>query len=1036
MKKLIILSLILFGASHAFAQQNINVAGIVMDEAGNELIGVTVRVKDHPTVGMVTDRDGRFRLSIPANSTLVFSYIGYVSFEKKYGTSDQERESIGLKEDVQMVDEVVVIGHDVQRKVSVVGAITHVDPATLQIPASSISNILLGRVPGIIGVTRSGEPGNNFSEFWIRGISTFGASQSALVLIDGVEGRINDLDPEDIESFSILKDASATAVYGVRGANGVIVVTTKRGKAGSLKINFKANATYSYSPIMPEYVDAYNYVLLANEARMVRGYDPAYTDTELLLYKYNLDPDLYPNVNWRDEILKDHIINPSFHASISGGGTTARYYLSLGLSQNESLFKQDKNISERSTNIFYNKYNFRANIDANVTRSTMIGLNLETVFTSQNAPGGGWGNTALWEAQALLPANLVPVRYSNGQLPVYGTSLEQRSPYVRLNYFGSTNTERYTAKVNLNLHQDLGMIVPGLSASGMFSLTTNGTHVISMTKNPDMFYASPSDGRNLDGTLRTSLRTSKGTLTTSQTSSSDRSYYFEAKANYNQVFSKDHRVTGLLLYYQQEIKNSTWTYTAVPQLAAFPQRYMALSGRATYSFKDTYLIEGNLGYTGSENFNKGRRFGLFPSIAVGWIPSQYKAFQSAIPFINYLKFRASYGEVGNDRLSDGGSNIRFPYLTLIGNVGSGTWGGTGIGETTTGATNMEWETTHKYNFGIDAHLFKDRVDFTLDFFRNKTTGIFQRRANIPDEVGMTSVLPYSNIGAMTAWGADGTLAYTQRFNSNLSLTGRANITLSRNKVNYWERSFVYPYQSWSGVPYGVLRGLIALGLFKNEQDILSSPTQTFMSDVRPGDIKYKDVNNDGEINDDDIVPLSFSNIPNFQYGFALEGSWKNLTVSAFFEGVREVEFFHGGYGYYPFAQAEVGNLLTMVQDPKNRWIPADYAAEHGIDPALAENPNAKFPRLTYGNNANNNRSSSFWLTDGSYIRFKNLQVAYRLPKPLISRLRLESVTVSLIGDNLHVWSKDNDLFDPTQASSNGAAYPVQRMFTGQLNITF
>jgi TonB-linked SusC/RagA family outer membrane protein len=1022
----------LLATVHLFAQQTVNVAGIVMDEKGEELPGVTVAVKGNNTLGTATDIDGRFRISIPANSTLVFSCLGYQTKEITYGTSNRISEKIGLSENVNELNEVVVTAMGSQRKVSVVGAITTVNPGELQVPATSVSNMLLGRVPGIIGVTRSGEPGNNFSEFWIRGISTFGASQSALILIDGVEGNLNDLDPEDIESFSILKDASATAVYGVRGANGVVIVTTKRGKAGKISINFKANASYSYSPRMPEYADAYNYALLANEAREVRGYDPIYNDIELDIFRHNLDPDLYPNVSWRDVILKDYTVNPSYHLNISGGGTNARYYMSIGYQQNEALFKQDNTVANKNTNVNYNKYNFRSNIDVNLTKTTEISLNLETVFASQNAPGDGLNNDALWSAQANLPPPMVPVRYSNGQLPTYGSNVDEMSPYIRLNYLGSIATERYSTKTNVSLNQDLSMITEGLSVSGLFSLVTNGRHAISMSKRPDLYYADPKDGRNLDGTLRTVRKLEKQDLTTAQNSYSNREYYFETNAKYNRSFSDDHRVTGLVHYYMQEKKNSEWGNS---QLSAYPRRYMALSSRLTYSFKDTYMVEGNVGYTGSENFNKGRRFGLFPSIALGWAPSQYEFVEENLPFISYLKFRGSYGEVGNDRLKDGDTDIRFPYLTIVGGDTSGPWGGTAIGETTTGATNMEWETTHKYNLGIDLKLFKGQIDFTVDFFRNKTSGIFQKRANIPDEVGMTSVLPYSNIGSMTSWGTDGTLAFHRDLGKDMNLTLRGNLTLARSLVDYWEQTYNYPYQSYSGVPYGIHRGLIALGLFSDEDEIRSSPVQTYMSNVMPGDIKYRDVNGDGKIDDDDIVPLSYSNIPNIQYGFAVEYRWTNFTASIFFEGVNEVEYFLGGTGYYPFAWETRGNLLSIAANPANRWIPADYAAAHGIEPSLAENPNARFPRLYYGNNANNNRSSSFWLADGSYLRLKNIQLAYRIPGALMKKIGLESATVSAIGDNLKVWDKVK-LWDPGQASSNGGVYPLQRIYTLQLHVTF
>ena len=864
-------------------------------------------------------------------------------------------------------------------------------------------------------------------------MSTFGASSSALVLIDGIEGNINDLDPADIESFSILKDASATAVYGTRGANGVVVVTTKRGKAGKLHVNFKTNATYSYSPRMPEYADAYQYATLANEARSVRGDDPVYSATELELFKTGLDPDLYPNVNWRDVILKDHVINNQHHLSISGGGQSARYYMSLGILNSEALFKQDKSASKHDVNVNYHKYNFRTNIDADLTKTTLLSLNLEAVIKTQNAPGTGSSNKYLWESQANLPPTVVPVRYSNGQLPAYGTNLEDKSPYVRLNYMGYTTNETYSTKINVGLSQDLGIITEGLSVRGLFSFSMNGAHIVDRHMNPEQYYADPKDGRYLDGSLKTVRTVNKEDMTAIQASASNRELYFEAAANYKRLFNQDHRVTGLAHFYRQELTNVDWGNGV---LVSIPKRYQALSFRATYSYKDTYLVEGNLGYTGSENFNKERRYGWFPSISGGWVPTQYDWYRNLLPFNNFLKFRASWGRVGNDRLKDeNGNDIRFPYLTTLGNVSS-TWG-TGLAENRTGSMNLKWEVSTKTNFGIDARFFDDKVDMTVDFFHTKTTDIFQRRANIPDEGGLSNVLPYANIGSMKSWGMDGTLAYTHTFNKDMALTVRGNFTHAENEVIYWEQSGVnYPYQSNSGVPYKVQRGLIALGLFKDEDDIKSSPKQTFMDNYRPGDIKYKDVNGDGKIDKDDVVPLNYSAVPFIQYGFALDWNYKAFRVSILFEGVSKVQYFQGGRGFYPFLNESRGNLLEMVADPRNRWIPREYAEANGIDPALAENPNAKFPRLTYGGNKNNNQESTFWLADGKYLRLKNVDISYRFTNNwLKSRVGVESATLSLIGENLHVWDKVK-LFDPSQASGNGAEYPLQRMYTLQLNLTF
>jgi len=501
MKRILIISVFSFITLIALNAQEttLTFSGTVLDEQGQELIGVTIYVKDNPNIGTVSDEEGRFRLEkIPRNSVVVVSYVGYETLEIKLNTS-KERQLITLREKIDELEELVVVGRGQQRKISVVGAVTNVEPEELQVPAVSVSNMLGGRVPGIISVTRSGEPGQNYSEFWIRGISTFGASQSALVLVDGVEGNLNDIDPADIESFSILKDASSTAVYGTRGANGVVLVTTKRGKAGKLRVNFKSNATYSYSPRMPEYADAYNYALLANEARAVRGDDPIYTDAELELFKTGLDPDLYPNVSWKDVILKDYVLNNQHHLNVSGGAQNARYYFSLGILNSDAIFNQDKAATKHDVNVKYHKYNFRANIDANLTRSTVLNLNLEAVIKNQNAPGNGDNNNALWSAQANLPPTMVPVRYSNGQLPSYGSNLDEMSPYVQLNYTGYTTKEYYNTKINVGLSQNLDALTQGLSARLLFSYKTNGGHFVDRSMRPDLYYADPKNGRYSDG---------------------------------------------------------------------------------------------------------------------------------------------------------------------------------------------------------------------------------------------------------------------------------------------------------------------------------------------------------------------------------------------------------------------------------------------------------------------------------------------------------------------------------------------------------
>lgn len=1023
---ILIIALCAFFANGLQAQNgDITAAGMVMEESGEELVGVYVTVKEKTGHGTITDIDGRFRLAgLNKGETLVFTYIGYETVEMQVNNTD-ERMRITMKESTTLIDEVVVVGRGTQRKVSVSGAISNIKTSELQVPSSSISNMLGGRVPGVIAITRSGEPGNDFSEFWVRGISTFGAGSSAMVLIDGVEGNLNDLDPADIESFSILKDASATAVYGNRGANGVVIVTTRRGVAGKLRIDVKSNVSLSHSGRTPEYVNAHDYARLANEARVVRDQRPVYTDAELALFKTGLDPDLYPNIDWKDVILRDYAWNQQHHLSASGGGSNARYYMSLGIQTKDALFKQDKGVNPYDTNTKYNKYNFRANVDVNMTSSTNLVLGIETVIVNQNYPGYANNSDDLWKAQANMTPVTVPLVYSTGDLPAYGRNNDQQSPYVLLNHTGYQKFYRNTNKLNVQLVQDLSMITPGLSASALFHMNADNEMTSYRSKTPTLVYAA---GRKRNGEL--DLRTtvegsdpgySRWTLVKS-------TYYFETRANYERLFGTDHRVTGLVNFNLENKRSSEFD----TDLTAIPKRYVALSARATYSYKDTYSVEGNIGYTGSEAFEIGKKFGTFPAMSLAWVPSQYDFVKEKLPFMDFWKFRVSYGVVGNDKITWDDS-VRFPYLTIMErNDNTTTWNpsvGT-ILETQVGANNLRWEKSEKYNLGLDLNMFDQRVEMIVDVFKDVRSDIYQQRASVPEEMGLVS-LPWANVGKMESQGIDGHIAYTQPFNKDTYLVLRANMTLSENEIlEYEENTIRYPYQTNVGYQAWINRGLISEGLFKNEEEIANSPRQTFSSDVRPGDIKYRDVNGDGIINWDDAVPLKNSQDPGMNYGFAAEFNWKNWNLNVFFEGMGKVSYFYGGAGYHPFYGGNTGNVLQIVADQSNRWTPAWYSG----DPAT-ENPNARFPRLTYGNNANNYQQSTFWMVDGSYLRLKNVQITYQMKQKWMQRIGLESANLSFIGDNLHVWDKVR-LYDPAQGKDKGLKYPLQRVYTLQVQLKF
>lgn len=1023
----ILLNQSIVSAQNTGKENTVSISGTVMDPNGKELSGTSIFVKGS-SKGTVTQDDGRFSLqNIPKNSVVVFSHLNYKAYELPV-TESKDRLKIVLEEQVTSQNDVVVVGLSTQRKITTTGAVTTVNAKDLQLPATSISNMLEGRVPGIIGVTRSGEPGNDFSEFWVRGISTFGASSSALILVDGVEADLNNVDPSDIESFSILKDASATAVFGIRGANGVVVITTKRGKAGALKANFRANSTYTYSPIMPKYVGAYDYASLANEAREDRGEADIYSPVELELFKTGLDPDLYPNVNWRDVILKKSSRYDQYNFNLSGGGTSARYYMSLGYMNKEGIFNQDKSVHKYDVNTNYKKYNFRGNLDLDLTRTTKLSLLLSDEIVLQGAPAYSTDNSYLWTSQADITPVSVPVRFSNGELAAYGLNGTTPTPYYLLNFTGFKKINDNTANTKVSLDQDFKFITTGLTAKALFSWTYSGYNTATHSlMGADEYKAI---GRASDGGLQTTRTVTTTSPSYAQTAEVDRSMYIEAQVNYNRSFNSVHNITGLVdVYRQEDITSNTAAYSEA-YMSIIPLRYQALAARATYSYKDIYLFEVNAGYSGSETFKPGQQYGFFPAVSAGWVPTQYTWTKNNLPFLSYFKIRGSWGKVGNAQILDAnGLLVRFPYQTIL-TTGSNDWGTT-LTESRVGTDNLKWQTSIKYDLGIDMKLFQNAIDMTVDLYRTDAKDIYQQRVTIPDEVG-TAQAPYVNAGSMRSWGADGTIAYIKQLNKDISFTLRSNFTITRNKVTHWEQTGVnYPYQSYTGVPYGVQRGLVALGLFKDQADIQSSPTQTFMTNYQPGDIKYKDVNGDGIINTDDEVPLNYSNVPLVVYGFATAFSYKRWSFSALFTAEAKVSYFLGGDGYYPFVGESTGNVLSIVANPANRWIPASISGTTNT-----ENPNARFPRLTYGNNPNNNINSTFWLTNASFLRLQNAEIDYRWDRSrFLDKLGISTATFSLLGANLGVWSKVK-LWDPEQASSNGAAYPLQRTYTLQLYLNF
>ena len=1036
MKRFLTICVLLFAFAVQAGAQNkqqpaITVNGQVVDSNDKPIVGATVYIKDEPGTGNITNSEGRFTLKAKLYNTLVVSFVGYETVEQILTSDDDVK--ITLKEGNEL-EEVVVVGMGTQRKVSVTGAVAVVDTKDLELPATNIVNTLGGRVPGVISVQSSGEPGRNISEFWVRGIGTFGANSGALVLIDGLEGNLSQIDPADVESFSVLKDAAATAVYGSRGANGVVLVTTKRGKEEQLKITFRSNYTISELRRLPKYVNAIQYAEMANEAAAADGLSPIYDNTQMDIIRYGLDPDLYPDIDWQDVILNPTSFQHTQYVSAQGGGSVARYFASLGMSQESSAYKTLDD-SKYSKGVGYDTYNFRTNIDINLTKTTQVYLGATGFMSVSKRPSMGKPYSRaesiqtpltnwLWDSQAKTTPLMYPLRYSSGELPASGSDSDI-PPHVLLNYTGNTVENQSRTLFNIGVKQDLNMITEGLSVQATGSWDSQTLFGESRYSMPALYLARE---RNQNGELMLSQQVTEQSVQYNSEAWNWRKLYFDAKVNYDRAFG-DHRVGGLLFYYLE----STTESGADSSMNAIAKRYQSLSGRFTYGFRDTYFLDLNFGLNGSENFQSGKQYGFFPAVAVGWVPTQYE-FMKRIKWIEFMKIRASYGLVGNDRIS----NLRFPYLTIIKETTDTTpWGGSGVlTEERVGADNLMWEKAKKLDIGLDLHLFGGQFTMTVDYFRDRREGIFQQRAQIPDYVGVIT-MPYGNVGGMTSWGGDGNFEYFQPIGKNAHFTLRGNFTLSKNKIDNWEEATQpYPYLSKTGFSNDVQRGFVALGLFKDQQDVDMSPEQ--FGTVRPGDIKYKDVNGDGVITDDDQVPLfAYSGVPQFMYGFGAEVRYKNWTLNVLFKGTGNNYFLYGGKdgskfdGYIPFNQGYKGNVLTLAYDPANRWTSAEYSGNKAT-----ENPHARFPRLSYGNNANNTKPSTFWKGNARYLRLQELSLNYNLRTPgLRKALGLQSIDFQVMCENLAVWD-GVDIFDPEQAMDTGHAYPIPRRFSLQIYLNF
>lgn len=1004
------------------------VKGQVVDKEGNPLPGVSV-LQLGSTNGTITSIDGKYAISnLNENDSLRFSYVGFNNQVIKVGR--QTIINVVLLESASALEEVQVVAFQTQKKNSVIGSINTVNPTELKIAPTNLTNALAGKIAGVISYQRSGEPGQDNAEFFIRGVTSFGYANSPLILIDGLEVTTTDLarmEPDNIASFSIMKDATATALYGARGANGVILVTTKTGKKGKANISVRIENSITSPTMTNDFLGGVEYMELYNKALRTR-------DPEALLYyskdkiegtRNGLNPQIYPNVDWYSELFRSTVQNQKANMSVSGGGEVAQYYLSVSYTDEKGLLKVDK-MNNFNNNIDIKRYNLRANIDVNLTKSTKAMVKFYSLIDRYNGPQNDAGSIFSMVMQA-NPVNF-PKYYDKDESTQFVNHVlfgnkgngGYPNPYAEMvrgykDRFSSTTTAQF------QMEQDLSMITKGLKLRGMASLNSYSLSEVARGFTPFYYGLKEVDGES--GVIHSVEQISEGTeyLTTGTSyKTANNSFYFEGVAQYNRVFGDKHDVGGLLVGYARELL----TDASSDVYSSLPFRNMGISGRTTYAYDERYFVELNFGYNGSEKFSKQNRYGFFPSAGLGWVVSNEKFFSRTLKdIVSNLKFKATYGLVGNDAIS---SN-RFYYLSSVnlndggkGHVWGEDFGNSYNGYNINSYANpaVTWEVAEKTNLGLELGLFDD-MNIQIDYFTENRTNIYMWRDYIPATMGLTAPIA-SNIGKAESHGVDGSADYKVSINKDLWITSRVNFTYATNKIiENGEPQYPYPYMSNIGQPMNQPRGLVAERLFVDDLDVLNSPVQyNQIGSYMAGDIKYVDVNGDGKIDDSDMVPIGFPTVPEIVYGFGASLGYKDIDFSFFFQGSGRSSFFIDPTSISPFVRER--NALQIIAD--NHW------SDENPD------PNAFWPRMSVNAVANNEKASTWWLRDGSFLRLKSVELGYSLPQKLLEKINVEKARFYASGTNLLVFSKFK-LWDP-EMGGRGLGYPPQRIINVGLNFNF
>ena len=983
------------------------VTGTVVDaENGDPVIGATVVVKGQKD-GVITDLDGNFTIAISGSKAqLEFSYIGYR--KKTVDVGDLGVINVKMESDNQLLSEVVVVGAGTQKKVSVTGSITSVKGLELKAPSSSLTTSFAGKLAGVISMTSTGEPGAA-SEFYIRGVSTFGGRATPLILLDDVEistADLNNIPAETIESFSILKDASATAIYGARGANGVMLITTKTGKENEkTRINVTVENSFNKPMNFPDFVNGATWMEMYNEAQLTRnpGATPKYSQLDIDNTRNQVNPYIYPDVQWKDVIFKNMNMNQRANVNISGGGSKASYYMSLQANHDTGLL-DTKKVYSYNNNINNWGYNFQNNISYKITSTTKIDLHMNAQI--RNKKGPNYSTSDLF-AQMLYcnPINFpvtfpaqpgdTHIRFGNA---IWTGSSVRTNPYAyMLSSFKEYNEN--TLNTSLKINQKLDFVTKGLSVQAMVNWKNWASSSYNRTIEP-YYYGIKGGSYNPSNPTDYEIERlgTSGTdyLKTSDISkASDQTFYLDARVNYDRQFNL-HHVTGMLMYMQREYRSSV-----------LPERNQGFSGRFTYDYGQRYLVELNFGYNGTERLAKKERFEFFPAVSLGWVISNEKFFEPMTKYIDNLKIRGSYGLVGSDEtgLSAGAQHFLYIDQVSLNNIGFTT--GVDMNYTLYGplvtnyaVVNGGWERVKKLE------LFR-QLTITADYFNEKRYNILLHREAWPESLGYYTAKPWSNKGKVDNWGIELSVNWRKEFTKDLYVDFRGNFTYTENKyVNLDEPVYPYVWKTSTGKPLSRTTGYIAQGLFSSQEEIDNSPTQNLGSTVKPGDIKYRDVNGDGKIDGSDQVMISpYGTTPRIQYGLGMNVTYKKFDFGVFFNGSAKRTIMISGIS--PFGQSDY-NVMQFIAD--------DYWSE--------SNPNAKYPRLglTSSQTANNTVASTYWMRNGNFIRFKTLELGYKF----------KYGRVYLNGDNIAVFSPFK-LWDP-ELSWN--AYPLQRTFNIGVQLNF